>query len=111
MRFLNSIGSLGKYENEADVRRVIVKNVTISNTDNGVRIKTMRGPKAIATQASSIIFQDIIMHNVKNPIIIDQEYNAHGKKQVLMIRSSRSRAGNNNLHYQYLSFCNHMASA
>ncbi|KAI6684118.1 hypothetical protein NL676_030031 [Syzygium grande] len=77
-----SIGSLGKYENEADVRRVIVKNVTISNTDNGVRIKTMRGPKAIATQASSIIFQDIIMHNVKNPIIIDQEYNAHGKKQV-----------------------------
>ncbi|KAL3749590.1 hypothetical protein ACJRO7_010687 [Eucalyptus globulus] len=76
-----SIGSLGKYENEADVRGVVVKNCTFSNTDNGLRIKTMRGPKATASRASSIIFQDIIMRDVKNPIIIDQEYNAHGKNQ------------------------------
>ncbi|KAF8038276.1 hypothetical protein BT93_B0967 [Corymbia citriodora subsp. variegata] len=74
-----SIGSLGKYENEADVRGVVVKNCTLSNTDNGLRIKTTRGPKAIASQASSIIFQDIVMHNVKNPIIIDQEYNAQNE--------------------------------
>ena len=51
---------------------IIVKNSTLMNTDNGLRIKTW--PGSPPSQASGILFQDIIMKNVKNPIIIDQLY-------------------------------------
>lgn len=67
-----SIGSLGKYPDEKDVRGIFVTNCTLKNTDNGIRIKTWAGsPPGLA---SSLIFQDIVMENVKNPIIIDQTY-------------------------------------
>ncbi|RVW46924.1 Polygalacturonase [Vitis vinifera] len=42
-----------------------------SGTTNGVRIKTWQGGSG---SASNIKFQNIEMHNVKNPIIIDQKY-------------------------------------
>ncbi|XP_021806294.1 exopolygalacturonase-like [Prunus avium] len=67
-----SIGSLGKYQNETDVRGIIVKKTTFLNTDNGIRIKSW--PGSTPSRASSMIFQDLIMQNVRNPIIIDQEY-------------------------------------
>ncbi|KAJ9171787.1 hypothetical protein P3X46_015102 [Hevea brasiliensis] len=67
-----SVGSLGKYPNEEDVSGIVVSNCTLSNTTNGVRIKTY--PASMASLASSIVFQDIIMDQVKNPIIIDQNY-------------------------------------
>ncbi|XP_038720043.1 exopolygalacturonase-like [Tripterygium wilfordii] len=67
-----SIGSLGKYPDEHLTSKVIVKNCTLLNTDNGVRIKTKAG--SVRGQASGIIFQDIIMKDVRNPIIIDQNY-------------------------------------
>nr|TKR75456.1 exopolygalacturonase-like [Populus alba] len=67
-----SVGSLGKYPDEKDVRGVIVTNCTLRNADNGVRIKTWGGSQP--SQASNILFQDIIMDNVKRPIIIDQTY-------------------------------------
>ncbi|OVA02615.1 Glycoside hydrolase [Macleaya cordata] len=67
-----SIGSLGKKPDEKDVRGVIVRNCTLIGTENGVRIKTW--PASPPTKASHFIFQDIIMDNVKNPIIIDQSY-------------------------------------
>ncbi|KAH8494926.1 hypothetical protein H0E87_018194 [Populus deltoides] len=57
---------------------VSVKKVTCGpghgfrNADNGVRIKTWGGSPP--SQASNILFQDIIMDNVKRPIIIDQTY-------------------------------------
>lgn len=67
-----SVGSLGKYQNEADVVGVVVRNCTISNTQNGVRVKTWPGsPESVA---SNFTFEDIVMINVSNPIIIDQEY-------------------------------------
>ncbi|XP_022138171.1 exopolygalacturonase-like [Momordica charantia] len=67
-----SIGSLGKYQDEEDVRGVTVRNCTLLSTDNGLRIKTW--PDSPPSAASGIIFQDINMLNVKNPILIDQEY-------------------------------------
>ncbi|MCL7040089.1 hypothetical protein MKW94_028978 [Papaver nudicaule] len=67
-----SVGSLGKYEDEEDVRGVTVTNCTITGASNGVRIKTW--PKSPASEASNFIFDDIIMDNVRNPINIDQIY-------------------------------------
>ncbi|KAM1949210.1 hypothetical protein ACFX15_009289 [Malus domestica] len=68
-----SIGSLGKYPDEEPVVGVRVKNCTLTNTQNGVRIKTWPGSPTFTT-ASHIHFQDINMVNVSNPISIDQQY-------------------------------------
>ncbi|KAJ4828436.1 hypothetical protein Tsubulata_049363 [Turnera subulata] len=66
-----SIGSLGKSNSTSMVRDVIVDRALLSNTDNGVRIKTWQGGAGIATNMK---FQDVLMENVSNPIIIDQYY-------------------------------------
>merc|ERR1712226_780512 len=67
-----SIGSLGKYPNEAPVSGVFVSKSTLSNTANGVRIKSW--PALYGGIASNIHFTDITMNNVANPILIDQMY-------------------------------------
>lgn len=66
-----SIGSLGKSNSSSLVRDVMVDGAFLSNTDNGVRIKTWQGGGGNAT---NITFQNIFMENVSNPIIIDQYY-------------------------------------
>ncbi|CAK9167670.1 unnamed protein product [Ilex paraguariensis] len=66
-----SIGSLGKNKAEDEVSDVVVDRARISGTTNGVRIKTWQGGSGYA---KNIRFQNIIMHNVTNPIIIDQNY-------------------------------------
>ncbi|KAL9411830.1 hypothetical protein AB3S75_045434 [Citrus x aurantiifolia] len=66
-----SIGSLGKGNSNAYVSEVTVDGAKLSGTANGVRIKTWQGGSGYA---SNIIFQNIDMVNVKNPIIIDQNY-------------------------------------
>ncbi|XP_010522804.2 PREDICTED: exopolygalacturonase clone GBGE184-like [Tarenaya hassleriana] len=71
-----SVGSLGKYKGEEDVSGITVRNCTLNGTDNGARIKTWGGSDA--SKATDITFEDIIMNNVKNPIIIDQEYGSRG---------------------------------
>ncbi|KAH7533449.1 hypothetical protein FEM48_Zijuj04G0131700 [Ziziphus jujuba var. spinosa] len=67
-----SVGSLGKYPNEEPVEGVFIRNCTLTNTQNGVRIKTW--PDSHFGTASDMHFKDIIMNNVGNPILIDQEY-------------------------------------
>ncbi|CAN1763003.1 unnamed protein product [Linum perenne] len=67
-----SIGSLGKELDEAGVHNVTVKNVTFTETENGVRIKSWSRPST--GFAKDILFQHAIMNNVYNPIIIDQNY-------------------------------------
>uniref|UniRef100_A0A0A0K6J9 Polygalacturonase n=1 Tax=Cucumis sativus TaxID=3659 RepID=A0A0A0K6J9_CUCSA len=66
-----SIGSLGAGKTEAEVSNVVVDTAKFSGTTNGVRIKTWQGGKGYA---QNIIFQNIVMDNVTNPIIIDQNY-------------------------------------
>nr|POE81783.1 exopolygalacturonase [Quercus suber] len=67
-----SIGSLGRYQNEEPVSGITVTGATRSNTNNGVRIKTW--PASTSGVASDIHFEDVVMNNVANPIIIDQKY-------------------------------------
>nr|GME00986.1 exopolygalacturonase clone GBGE184-like [Ipomoea batatas] len=74
-----SIGSLGKREKETDVKGVTVRNCTLISTTNGARIKTYRDSPKL--KASGIIFEDIVLHNVTHPIIIDQDYNSKSRKE------------------------------
>ncbi|XP_044467107.1 polygalacturonase-like [Mangifera indica] len=72
-----SIGSLGKEQNEAGVQNVTVETVKFTRTDNGLRIKTWAKPSS--SFVSNILFRNVTMNNVKNPIIIDQNYCPHKK--------------------------------
>ncbi|KAJ8899228.1 hypothetical protein K2173_012404 [Erythroxylum novogranatense] len=66
-----SIGSLGAGHEDAKVSNVFVDGATFSGTSNGVRIKTWQGGSGFA---KDILFQNIKVHKVHNPIIIDQNY-------------------------------------
>ncbi|XP_065858948.1 exopolygalacturonase-like [Euphorbia lathyris] len=67
-----SIGSLGLYKNEEPVTGITVQGCTLTNSDNGVRIKSW--PDKYPCVASGIHFSDITMENVSNPIIVDMMY-------------------------------------
>ncbi|KAI3822415.1 hypothetical protein L1987_10005 [Smallanthus sonchifolius] len=66
-----SIGSLGRNDAYSKVEQVLVRDCNITGTSNGVRIKTVPYGKGYAR---SVVFEDINLINVKNPIIIDQHY-------------------------------------
>ncbi|WOL15056.1 hypothetical protein Cni_G23837 [Canna indica] len=66
-----SIGSLGKSNSYDQVHDIKVESSLISNTENGVRIKTWQGGSGYVRK---IVFRNIEMKNVSNPIIIDQYY-------------------------------------
>ncbi|OVA20966.1 Glycoside hydrolase [Macleaya cordata] len=66
-----SIGSLGAGKSEAHVSDIFVDTAKLSGTTNGVRIKSWQGGSG---NANKITFQNVYMHNVTNPIIIDQNY-------------------------------------
>ncbi|XP_019176432.1 PREDICTED: polygalacturonase-like [Ipomoea nil] len=67
-----SVGSLGKTPGEEPVKGVFVKDCKFIGTDNGVRIKTW--PNSHPGVVTDIHYENITMKNVKNPIVIDQEY-------------------------------------
>ncbi|XP_021847019.2 probable polygalacturonase At3g15720 [Spinacia oleracea] len=66
-----SIGSLGKDGEIARVEEIHVRNCTFNGSLNGARIKTWQGGKGYAR---NIIFEEIPLIEVGNPIIIDQYY-------------------------------------
>ncbi|URE25499.1 Glycosyl hydrolases family 28 [Musa troglodytarum] len=68
-----SIGSLGKNVGEKDVIRLYVSKCNLTGTTNGLRIKTLQSSLS-TLKASHFLFEQIIMNNVYNPIIIDQDY-------------------------------------
>nr|XP_010913888.1 exopolygalacturonase [Elaeis guineensis] len=68
-----SVGSLGKYQNEKDVRGLIVRDCSLTETDNGIRIKTWANSPT-SSVCANMTFENIVMNNVANPIIIDQSY-------------------------------------
>ncbi|KAJ6824669.1 polygalacturonase-like [Iris pallida] len=69
-----SIGSLGKDHvlGQTVVSNVTVKSVIFSGTQNGLRIKTWG--TLTTGYVYGVIFMDVVMRDVKNPIIIDQTY-------------------------------------
>ncbi|XP_021306188.1 exopolygalacturonase-like [Sorghum bicolor] len=68
-----SVGSLGRYAGEGDVTRVRVRDVVFTGTDNGVRIKTWENSPT-KSSAAHMLFESLLMVDVRNPIIIDQKY-------------------------------------
>ncbi|KAL6639534.1 hypothetical protein ACP70R_023264 [Stipagrostis hirtigluma subsp. patula] len=66
-----SIGSLGDHGSEAHVVNVTIDTAQLYGTTNGARIKTWQGGHGYA---ENIVFKNMIMENVENPIIIDQNY-------------------------------------
>lgn len=77
-----SIGSLGEYAGTQDiVENVLIKNISMSNAENGARIKAFGG-SASATSvkgggsgyARNITFQDFKCNAVTLPIVINQCY-------------------------------------
>ncbi|XP_010530386.1 PREDICTED: exopolygalacturonase [Tarenaya hassleriana] len=68
-----SVGSLGRYPNEKDVKGLVVRDCRMIGTTNGIRIKTWANSPGLSS-ATNMTFKNIIMNNVTNPIIIDQSY-------------------------------------
>ncbi|CAI9289020.1 unnamed protein product [Lactuca saligna] len=66
-----SIGSLGKDNTKACVSNVTVRDVMMTNTMNGVRIKTWQGGSG---SVQGIMFSNIQVSEVQLPIVIDQFY-------------------------------------
>ncbi|KAJ9187196.1 hypothetical protein P3X46_002681 [Hevea brasiliensis] len=67
-----SIGSLGRQLYEDGVQNITLTDSVFTGSDNGVRIKTWARPSTGFVR--NVLFQNIIMRNVENPIIIDQNY-------------------------------------
>ncbi|KAH9301881.1 hypothetical protein KI387_013464, partial [Taxus chinensis] len=66
-----SIGSLGEHGEISQVEKINVQEVVFNGSQNGARIKTWQGGLGYAQQ---IMFANMIVNNVSNPIIIDQYY-------------------------------------
>lgn len=67
-----SIGSLGKRKGEKPVSGISVTNCTFLKTYTGIRIKTW--PISNPGIVTNIRFEDLVMEDVRTPILIDQEY-------------------------------------
>ncbi|KAK2443213.1 putative polygalacturonase [Trifolium repens] len=68
-----SVGSLGKDGKYATVEDIYVAHINFTRTTNGARIKTWQGGSGYARK---ITYENITLVGVKNPVIIDQNYDA-----------------------------------
>jgi len=64
------------------VRGITVKNCTLNNTDNGIRIKTYAGSLQAKLQA---YFSRTELKKKKNPVIIDQSYGNKDSVRFLLL--------------------------
>ncbi|XP_073098612.1 polygalacturonase-like [Elaeis guineensis] len=64
--------SLGKGFDERGTENVTVKTAVFTGTENGLRIKTWGRPSDGFVKG--VVFEHALMQNVRNPIIIDQNY-------------------------------------
>jgi len=77
-----SVGSLGQYAGTQDiVQNVLVKNITMTNAENGARIKAFGGSSSATSTsgggngfAQNITFQDFHCVACDLPVVIDQCY-------------------------------------
>lgn len=81
-----SVGSLGKRKDELSLKGITIRDSTLIGTTNGARIKTYHdSPKM---EATNIIFDNLVMKGVSNPILIDQHYDSKNKRQQSNVRLS-----------------------
>ncbi|OIV94195.1 hypothetical protein TanjilG_28134 [Lupinus angustifolius] len=85
---ISSIGSLGWTKKEPGVQHVTIRSVIFTGTQNGVRIKSWGRPSNGFVKG--VTFQNATMVDVKNPILIDQNYcpskkNCHGQESGIKI--------------------------
>ncbi|XP_047966298.1 exopolygalacturonase clone GBGE184-like [Salvia hispanica] len=81
-----SVGSLGKRPDELPVGNITFLNCSLSGTTNGARIKSYHNSPELT--ADHIIYKDIIMDKVKNPILIDQHYDSKTKSEQSSVKIS-----------------------
>ncbi|KAL6578199.1 hypothetical protein OROMI_010527 [Orobanche minor] len=67
-----SIGSLADSYNEQGVQNVTVTKAVFTKTQNGVRVKSWA--RRSIGYARNLVFSNLVMRNVANPIIVDQKY-------------------------------------
>ncbi|XP_042003012.1 polygalacturonase ADPG1-like isoform X2 [Salvia splendens] len=66
-----SIGSLGRGGNYVQVENIQISKAIFNGTTNGARIKTWQVGRGYVRR---VTFEKLVLHNVNNPIIIDQNY-------------------------------------
>ncbi|KAH6808496.1 hypothetical protein C2S51_029604 [Perilla frutescens var. frutescens] len=81
-----SIGSLGKRKDELSLKGITVRDSTLIGTTNGARIKTYHDSPTM--EASNIIFENLVMKGVRNPILIDQHYDSSNRRKQSSVRLS-----------------------
>ncbi|KZV67880.1 glycoside hydrolase family 28 protein [Peniophora sp. CONT] len=70
-----SVGSLGQYPGMFDiVKNVTARNISMSNAQNGARIKAWAGPNVGSGIVQNITFEYFTESDVDNPVVIDQCY-------------------------------------
>ena len=78
-RFVDGHGaSIGSIRN-GTVHGVVIRDCSFKNTDNGARIKTWEGGSG---EVRDIVYMNLVMEAVTNPIVINQHYTWQGNGSV-----------------------------